>query len=79
MLSFVQKVFAIGFEEEPDYGKLSQILRCILLEKNMVPDLKFDWSKFSSKFLRGKSAPKEALMKSGEENLKHDEREEYKK
>lgn len=47
LLAFVQEAFKIEFEEEPNYAKLKSELSKVLLEQNVVPNKKFDWSKFN--------------------------------
>jgi hypothetical protein len=78
LLPFMKEVFSYKFEETPNYAKLRQLLVCILLKKNIVPTKCFDWSKFTHRDLRSKSQRKEALLKFGDENVKHDEAEEFK-
>ena len=36
--------YKLDYEERPDYKKIKFILEKILLEKNYIPDAKFDWS-----------------------------------
>jgi hypothetical protein len=42
------------------------MLRCILLNKNLTPSLKFDWTKFRTK----KIALRKTLTVQGEEEIK---------
>jgi hypothetical protein len=49
-------------------------LRLILLDKGIAPNLKFDWSKFTSKQLRLKLLKQTNVqLAKEEENLKQDE------
>lgn len=47
LLAFVKAAFKIEFEEKPEYSKLKYILANVLLDSNVAPNLKFDWSKFT--------------------------------
>lgn len=47
LLPFVKEAFSLGFEEEPNYDKLKSILSKVLLDHNVAPNLRFDWSKFT--------------------------------
>ena len=49
LLPFVKEIHSYAFHDEPNYAKLKQMLRCVLLDQNIAPSLKFDWSKFSSR------------------------------
>ena len=51
LLPFVEEVWSYKFQDEPKYSKLKQLLRCVLLDKDIVPNLKFDWSEFTTKNL----------------------------
>jgi hypothetical protein len=44
--AFVKEIFSYEFAEEPNYTKLRFTLTKCLLELDVSPDLKFDWSKF---------------------------------
>jgi hypothetical protein len=46
LLPFIQEASSYEFDEEPNYSKLKHLLSLILLDQNIVPDLKHDWSKF---------------------------------
>ena len=46
LLPFCRDIFAIQFEQKPNYGKLRHMLSVILLKKNQIPDLIFEWSNF---------------------------------
>ena len=48
---FVEQVFGYEFKEEPNYSMLKFLLRCVLLDQDIAPSLKFDWSKFSNREL----------------------------
>jgi hypothetical protein len=47
LLPFFTEVKKYKFKDDPDYGKLKQLLRSILLNRNIVPNIKFDWSQFN--------------------------------
>ena len=40
----LEYAYSLGFEEEPDYTKLKFLLKKILLDEEVVPHFKFDWS-----------------------------------
>lgn len=44
--SFADEVDSYSFEQTPDYSKLKHLLTMALLNKNLLPDARFDWSKF---------------------------------
>jgi serine/threonine protein kinase len=44
LLPFAEEAFDLEFDERPDYCKLKFMLKSILLNKDVVPDLYFDWS-----------------------------------
>lgn len=72
LLPFTKEAFKIGFKEEPDYPKLKFLLKKVLLDRDEVPDMIFDWSRFP------KAASKTHLVKLGEEELNISEAEEFK-
>lgn len=45
LVEFVEYVFNLDFEEEPDYGKISFLLTKNLLDLNLTPSNDFDWNK----------------------------------
>jgi hypothetical protein len=45
---FVEEIYKLKFSDEPNYSKLKFLLTQVLLQQDVIPDLKFDWSKFSS-------------------------------
>ena len=47
LLPFVTEIFDLGFTEEPNYDKLKFSLVRILLDRNMTPNGKFNWSQYS--------------------------------
>jgi hypothetical protein len=47
LLAFTKEVFKIEFEQKPEYSKLKSLLVNVLLEHNVCPSIKFDWSKFT--------------------------------
>lgn len=46
---FCSYVFKMKFSEEPNYGLLKHLLVKCLLQKNIVPDMIFEWSFFRKK------------------------------
>jgi hypothetical protein len=46
LLSFVEEVFSYEFSEKPNYDKLKHLLKQVILDVNICPDQKYDWSKF---------------------------------
>jgi len=46
LLPFAREIFNIEFTETPNYNKLKFMLVSLLLAHDMIPSLKFDWSKF---------------------------------
>jgi hypothetical protein len=46
LLPLAEKVFALRFEEEPEYSRLRFMMAKILLKKDVAPNLIFDWSRF---------------------------------
>jgi hypothetical protein len=44
LLPLAIEAFNYKFDETPDYNKLKFLLCKILLDKNIVPDVLFDWS-----------------------------------
>ena len=40
----LEYAYNLEFEEEPEYEKLKFMLKKILLDENMIPIDKFDWS-----------------------------------
>lgn len=67
LLPFFTEVWSYGFEDEPNYSKLKQLLRCILLDENVVPDLRFDWSGFPKSNLTTQNLCEEVLVEGEEE------------
>lgn len=67
LLPFVKEVYSYEYKEEPNYSKLQQLLRCILLDNNIAPCIKFDWSKFEKTDQQSLKFKK--LYRKGEENL----------
>lgn len=51
------------------------MLRCILLEKDIAPNLKFDWSEFSTQSLLSLNQRLEVLKQGEEEITKFEARE----
>jgi hypothetical protein len=49
LLLFTDEVFNYEFEEEPNYGKLKFLLVQTLLDFDLSPNFKMDWSKHSKK------------------------------
>jgi hypothetical protein len=49
LLPYCREVFSIAFKEEPNYSKLKYLLISVLLNKNIVPNLRFDWSKIQER------------------------------
>ena len=43
-IDFVQKVFALGFSDKPDYDTLRNILVQILHDRKMQADGEYDWT-----------------------------------
>jgi hypothetical protein len=48
LLPFVKEVFSYRYKTEPNYEKLKFHLIGVLLKYEITPDLRFDWSKFST-------------------------------
>ena len=46
LLPFVKEIFSYGFKDQPNYSKLKHYLISVILNHNVAPDSKFDWSKF---------------------------------
>ena len=46
LLSFVEEVFSYEFSEKPNYDKLRHLLKQVILNVDICPDQKYDWSKF---------------------------------
>lgn len=46
MLAFMEIVFDMKFEDEPEYAKLRFMLTKILLDQNSVPNHEFDWNSY---------------------------------
>lgn len=68
LYSFVKEIFAYEYKQVPDYAKLKHLLGCILLQKEIIPNLKFDWSKFNPRVLAG--LMKSLLVQTKEEHTK---------
>jgi hypothetical protein len=45
LVPFASEVFKYTFEEQPDYSRLKFMLIQILLEQDITPNDKMDWSK----------------------------------
>jgi hypothetical protein len=45
-LPFCQLIYRIKYDETPPYAQLKHLLRKVLLDRQQVPDLIFDWSRF---------------------------------
>ena len=46
LLPFVREIFSYQFKDRPNYSKLKHFLNSVILNHNVAPDSKFDWSKF---------------------------------
>lgn len=44
LLPFLKYTYRLKFNERPNYSKLKFMLKNILIEREFVPDNKFDWS-----------------------------------
>ena len=44
LLPLFEYSYGLQFNEQPDYGRLKHLLTKILLDRNQVPDLNFDWT-----------------------------------
>jgi hypothetical protein len=44
LLQFTEEVFKYDFADKPDYSKLRFLLTKVLLEKDITPNLIYDWS-----------------------------------
>ena len=57
------------FEEEPNYSKLKFLLKRILLNQDIVPCLKFDWSKLAQHEQLNSAKPTVNNNEAGREDL----------
>ena len=44
LYKYMQYVYDLKFEEDPDYGYLKFVLEKNLLDQETIPDNKFDWT-----------------------------------
>jgi hypothetical protein len=44
LLPFVKEIFNYKFDEKPNYGRLIHNLKKILLNSNICPDNRYEWS-----------------------------------
>ena len=43
-MPFVQEIYSLRFDEEPNYNKLNFLLAKILMNANLVPDEQYEWN-----------------------------------
>lgn len=44
LLPFVQEIYSLRFDEEPNYSKLNFLLAKILMNLNLAPDDQYEWN-----------------------------------
>jgi hypothetical protein len=44
MLPFIQEIYSLRFDEEPNYSKLNFLLVKVLMNHNLVPDNQYEWN-----------------------------------
>lgn len=73
LLPFIKNVFAIGFDEEPDYSKLNFCLLKALLDLDQVPSRQFDWIEQSPLSERNGAPPNELSLQSFDMSVLEDD------
>lgn len=43
LIPFMEEAYSIGYDEEPQYGKIIFMLEKVLLDMNCIPDRYFSW------------------------------------
>jgi casein kinase 1 len=44
ILPFIQEIYSLRFDEEPNYNKLNFLLVKVLMNHNLVPDNEYEWN-----------------------------------
>ena len=45
LLPFVEEIYSLTFNEEPNYNKLHFLLAKVLMDSNLIPDDKYEWNR----------------------------------
>ena len=72
MISFIDEVFKIKFDEQPNYDKLKFNLVKILLDLNQTPNKVYDWNEdyMMQKSMKGSTNLEEERKQSDKVNTK---------